>query len=379
MPRVLLLFEYPTLNGGEQSLLAVLPSLAERDFTFQALAPAGSPLAAALTAHGIRITPLSTVDPQGRRLQQAEIRQQLQATVARIKPDLVHANSLSMGRLVGPIMAAERIPGIGHLRDIIGLSSQAVADLNRLSRLLAVSQATADFHVAQGIAVERTFVLHNGVDLDRFSPRPRRGWLQAELKIPQHAILLGTIGQLVLRKGHDVLAHAAALVAERFPDAHFVIAGSRYSDKDEAREHEQAVRSRFAEGTLVGRGHFVGLRSDIPELLNELTLLIHPARQEPLGRVLLEAAASGLPIVATDVGGTREILSSDSAELVPPGDAAALATAIVKLLDNEPLRRQYATACRQRVVAHFDARQAAAALGTHYHEVLEIPRTRPLT
>jgi glycosyltransferase involved in cell wall biosynthesis len=379
MPRVLLLFEYPTLNGGEQSLLAVLPSLAERDFTFQALAPAGSTLAAALTAHGIRITPLSTVDPQGRRLQQAEIRQQLQATVARIKPDLVHANSLSMGRLVGPIMAAERIPGIGHLRDIIGLSSQAVADLNRLSRLLAVSQATADFHVAQGIAVERTFVLHNGVDLDRFSPRPRRGWLQAELKIPQHAILLGTIGQLVLRKGHDVLAHAAALVAERFPDAHFVIAGSRYSDKDEAREHEQAVRSRFAEGTLVGRGHFVGLRSDIPELLNELTLLIHPARQEPLGRVLLEAAASGLPIVATDVGGTREILSSDSAELVPPGDAAALATAIVKLLDNEPLRRQYATACRQRVVAHFDARQAAAALGTHYHEVLEIPRTRPLT
>jgi glycosyltransferase involved in cell wall biosynthesis len=374
MPRVLLLFEYPTLNGGEQSLLAVLPTLAERDFNFHALAPSDSPLAAALMTHGVEITPLETADDQGRRLSQADIRQQLRAAVARTKPDLVHANSLSMGRLAGPVMAAERIPSIAHLRDIIGLSSQAVADLNQQSRLLAVSQATAEFHVAQGIAAERTVVLYNGVDLDRFSTRPKRGWLHAELGLPQHAMLIGTIGQLVLRKGHYILAHAAALVAERFPDVHFVIVGSRYSDKDEAREHEVAVRHRFAEGQLAGRGHFIGLRSDIPALLNELTLLVHPARQEPLGRVLLEAAASGLPIVATDVGGTREILPSGCAELVPPGDAAALAAAISKLLDNEPLRRQYATAARQRIVAHFDARRAAAALGKHYHEVLAAAR-----
>ena len=266
------------------------------------MAPPDSLLSAALIEWGVKVLPLVTIDAQGRRLAQTDVRQQIKSAIATVQPDLVHANSLAMGRLAGPVTAAARIPSIAHIRDIVGLSAQAITDLNEQTRLLAVSHATRDFHIAQGIAKETIFTLYNGVDLDRFSPRPAHGWLHAELGLAPHAVLLGTIGQIVLRKGHDVLAEAASLVAERMPDVHFVIVGNRYSQKLEAREHEAAVRRRFAEEALAGRGHFLEFRTDVPELLNELTLLVHPARQEPLGQCCSKrqprACRSWLPMSA---------------------------------------------------------------------------------
>ena len=110
-----------------------------------------------------------------------------------------------------------------------------------------------------------------------------------------------------------------------------MIVGQRYSQKQEALEYERQVHAAADSGPLRGRVHFLGVRNDVDRLLNEFTLLAHPARQEPLGRVLLEAAAAGVPVVATDVGGTREIFPAETASacLVPPDDPAALAAAIV--------------------------------------------------
>ena len=189
------------------------------------------------------------------------------------------------------------------------------------------------------------------------------------MNLPRDAILLGAIGQLVQRKGHDALAAAAAMLAECFANVHYILAGSCYSEKAEAIEYEANLRQNFAAGQLAGHAHFIGYCENIPELLAELTLLVHPARQEPLGRVLLEAAAAGVPIVATDVGGTREILSSDAAELVPPGDPAALAAAIARLLDSQQLRREHAANALLQVRA-FDACRAAARLRGQYASLL---------
>jgi glycosyltransferase involved in cell wall biosynthesis len=371
MPRVLVLCEYPTLNGGEQSLLAVLPALAARGFRFRALAPDQGPLAVALAELAIEIEPSKFSDGRGQRPPQAEIRAQIVRAVERVRPDLVHANSLAMGRLAGPVMADMRRPSIAHLRDIVGLSEQAVRDLNQNSRLLAVSGAVRDFHVRQGVAADRTFVVHNGVDLACFQPRPATGWLHRELGLAPDAVLIGAIGQLVMRKGHDVLVEAAARLVEQCPQFHYVVAGDRYSLKVEAQQHEAMLRERTSCGSLAGHVHFVGYRRDIPELLAELTLLVHPARQEPLGRVLLEAAAAGVPIVATEVGGTREILSPDSAELVPADDSAALAGAIEHLMADKSLRRRRAAAALARIGESFTVEHAAAALERHYHQIID--------
>jgi glycosyltransferase involved in cell wall biosynthesis len=304
---VLWLFEYPTLHGGEHSLLATLPALRSAGFRITAAGPGAGPLADELASLDVPLDPIAWRGADGARRPLFELRGELAAMLRDRRPDLLHANSLSMGRLSGPVADDLQLPSIAHLRDIIGLSAAAVADLARNARLLAVSHATRDFHVGQGLPGDRVQVLYNGVDLEKFRPRPADGRLHAELGLPRDALLIGTIGQIVLRKGLDVLAAAAARLADELPAAHFVVIGGRHSHKDEAIRHEQAVRQAFMAAGLGDRARFLGERSDVAELLPEFAILAHPARQEPLGRVLLEAAACGVAVVATEVGGTGEI------------------------------------------------------------------------
>jgi glycosyltransferase involved in cell wall biosynthesis len=110
---------------------------------------------------------------------------------------------------------------------------------------------------------------------------------------------------------------------------------------------------------------------DVDRILSELTILLHPARQEPLGRVLLEGAAAGLPIVATDVGGTREIFppECDAASLVPPDLAPAMAVAVELLLRDPTRRSQMAARARVRAEAMFKIEHAVAGLVEHYESV----------
>ena len=371
MPRLALLFEYPTLSGGERSILATLDDVREAGFDVTAIGPPTGPLAEELCDRSVDILPLATVDADGNRLSQTRIREELGRGLGRLRPHLVHANSLSMGRLAGPVVADAGLLGISHIRDIVRLSRRAIEDLNCHRRLLAVSRATRDFHVAAGLSAEKTRVLHNGVDLHRFRPRPATGYLHRELGIPGEARLLGTIGQIGLRKGQDVLLEAAGRLADVLPDVHYLIVGQRWSRKEESRQFEARLREA-ATGVLKGRFHLLGYRDDVDRLLNELVLLIHPARQEPLGRVLLEAAASGVAVVASEVGGTAEIFPSSSraACLVRPGDGEALAVAIAGLLGDSDARLSMAAAARRRAEEAFGTTRAAAGLIDQYREVL---------
>lgn len=349
---VAVLFEYPTLHGGERSLLAVIDELRRqgRAVQFSAVAPATGPLAAALAARGIPHRPWSV------RADQLAGRTSLLQIVEELHPDLVHANSLSMARVLGRIHENLNRPATGHLRDIVGLSAAAIGELNRLDRVIVVSEATRRFHVAQGLDADRTVVIHNGVDLQEFAPRPATGFLHRELKLPSEARLMAAIGQIGLRKGWDVLADAT------LPNktVHLVLIGERFSEKEESRRYEADLRHRFDRGPWTNRVHWLGTRTDVGRILNETDLLAHPAKQEPLGRVLLEAMASGVPIVATDVGGTREIIDDGvSGLLVPPGDAAALTTALVTVLENPALSGQFRRAARETAVERFDLTIAA--------------------
>jgi glycosyltransferase involved in cell wall biosynthesis len=372
MPRLALVFEYPTLHGGEHSLLACLPWVREAGFEIAALAPESGPLAAALTEYGVEVHAIEAAKYAAGESSQAQRRERLAAAIQRLRPDLVHANSLSMSRLAGPVAAELGVVSIGHLRDIVSLSRRAVADINRHNRLLAVSQATRDWHIAQGISPERVYVCYNGVDLSHFQPRTHTGFLHRELGLPATAPLIGSIGQLVMRKGLDVAMESMRLLVPDFPDVHWVIVGERFSQKDEAVEYERRLRDAAAAPPLAGRVHFLGVRDDVNRILNELMLLLHAARQEPLGRVLLEAAASGVPIVATDVGGTTEILPRDEFRelLAPADDPVALAAAARRLLRDSELRKRLSPPLQRRAAEAFDAAAAAARLVQHYEAVL---------
>jgi glycosyltransferase involved in cell wall biosynthesis len=404
-PRVAIVFEYGTLNGGERSMLAALDALPKGTVDVAAIAPPGGPLAEALRSRGIVHTPLEFRAADGTHLSRERVAEALKGAVLDLAPDIVHANSLAMGRLTGAIAPELPMPTVAHLRDILHLSRAAVADLNRNTLLLAVSAATREFHAAQGLRAERVRVLYNGVDCRLFQPgapgvgagmrRPQRnsaggsrwstpatreplatkGWLRTELRLPQDAFLVATIGQISLRKGQDVLAEAAALLGPQFPEMHFVLVGERHSAKRESIEFEQAVMGRFTAAGLGRRLHRLGYRDDVARLLNEIDLLVHPAHQEPLGRVLLEAAAAELPIVATAVGGTAEILTDGvSARLVPPGQPAKLAAAISELLQDAEMSRRFAAAARDRVCTAFDIADRAADLAAVWRELCGVGR-----
>jgi glycosyltransferase involved in cell wall biosynthesis len=341
------------------------------------VAPAEGPLADALSAAGVPLFGFSYRGDDGRRQPLALLRAELATLLRRLRPDLLHANSLSMGRLAGPVTAELGIPSVAHLRDIIGLSAAARADLAQVDTLLAVSAATRTYHVNQGLPAERVTVLHNGVDLDQFRPRPATGWLRQSLGLPPAAVVVGCIGQIVLRKGQDVLAYAAMRLVGDAPHVHYVIAGERYSVKQEALRFEADVRGAFARGRLAGNGHFLGHVSHVERLLPELDLVVHPARQEPLGRVLLEAAAAGRPIVATDVGGTAEIFppQSAAARLVAPDDPGALAAELGPLAGDATARYELGLRARLRAEEAFDIRAAAEGLVRRYDEARHIPRS----
>ena len=359
-PRVLLFFEYATLSGGELSLLAMLEALGPTEFEFVAAAPTSGMLTGRLEQCGILVLPLVLRNTQGQKRSIEQINTHLIELVTRVAPDLVHSNSLSMGRMVGRIASQLPIPCTSHLRDIIRLNKTAVSNLNQNAGLIAVSNATKQFHVKQGMLSGKVQVIYNGVNTELFRPTPATGILKKELGLSDNAVLCANIGQICLRKGQTLLAQAAASLADEFPETHYLFIGQRHSQKPESVEHEKAIHLIFREAGIEDRLFCLGFRDDIPVILNEVDLVVHTAHQEPLGRVLLEAASCGRAIVATDVGGTSEILTDQvSALLVPPDHVEALAEAIRRMLTDREFRTRLAQQARRHAIETFSLPTAA--------------------
>ena len=374
MIRVLFLCEFGTRNGGENSLLAVLPSLQQEGIQPVVAAPAPSELAEQLVRQQVETVSWNPRVVTGQQDSIIGRREMIGQLIDTVQPDLVHANSLSMSRLAGPVTSRLGIPSVGHLRDMMNISTQAIRDLNQHGRLLAVSQATCDWYVARGVDSQRVQVLYNGVALDQFFPADNQGTLRRDLGLAEDVPILGGIGQLGLRKGWEILLEAMSMVHTDFPEVHLTVVGERHSEKQEAIDYEQHLVEMAGHGQLRGHVHLLGRRDDVPALLQQWTALIHPARQEPLGRVLLEAAASGCPVVATEVGGTREIFpaaASDGALLVPPESPREMAESICQVLRLPRLRHDLAAAGQHRARRCFDVLQSAGHLVEHYRELTQ--------
>ncbi len=213
-------------------------------------------------------------------------------------------------------------------------------------------------------------MIPNGIEVDD-RQRPRDGRLKAELGLPPDSFLVASVGQICLRKGQDVFAQAAVLAAGQMPAAHFLLVGERYSAKPESAAYDESIERTFAAAGLADRFHRLGFRKDVPQLLAEIDLLVHSARQEPFGRVLLEAAAVGCPIVATNVGGTSEMLVDDqSALLVPADDPQALAAAMIRAFGDASLRERLADWARARIAAYFSIAASARRLADFWRGLL---------
>ncbi len=172
--------------------------------------------------------------------------------------------------------------------------------------------------------------------------------MRRELGIADDRFVIGAVGRLVSLKGFHVLIEAMGQVKRDIPDAKLVIVGDGDPDYEQ-RLHEQA-RAWGVESMIC----WAGFRSDIPQVLGAYDLYVLPSLDESLPLSVIEAMASARPVVATTVSGVPECVVQDTTgELVPPGNAATLARAIIKLAQYPDLARQYAKAGRQRVLDEF--------------------------
>jgi glycosyltransferase involved in cell wall biosynthesis len=242
--------------------------------------------------------------------------------------------------------------------------------------VLVNAEAVRSWLISQRYNPAKLVVIHNGVDLDRFSHPPDAGRVRRELGIPVGAPIVAVASRLHRLKGIEHFLEAAAVVARRFPDVRFLVIGETspadrsYLDELTALAERQGLRSRVV---------FTGLRDDVPGLLACAAVSVMPSLNEALSNVLLESMAAGVPVVATRVGGTAEAVQDGvTGLLVPPGDPGALARSIDRLLSDPGLAERLARGGRERVRRQFSLDAMVRATERLYHTLLERRRRLPI-
>jgi len=284
----------------------------------------------------------------------------------RLRVDVVHSNSLHSwyGWAVAALL--ER-PHVWHAREIVVQSAGAL----RVERLLASRFANRVVAISDAVAAQldgtNITVVRDGPDLAAFGPE-RAGAFRARVGIDDAALVVGALGRIDTWKGVDVLLDAMPELRRRRPEAVAAIAGPAVRGK-EAYADALAARAAAIPGV-----HWLGPRDDPAEMMADLDVFALPSTSpEPYGLVVVEALASGVPVVATAAGGPVEILAtagSAAGHLVPPGDPEALAVAIAELLPAA------SSTLRRRARRSFDI-APPPAFGPLFDEVAAGGRRRP--
>lgn len=230
--------------------------------------------------------------------------------------------------------------------------------------VLVNAQAIRDTLVEQGYAPGKIIVIRNGITLAKFGKRHRNSVLREELALPLSAPLVVVFSRLNQMKGIQYFLDAAVVLAGRFPDVRFLVVGDGESRKE---LEEYACRLGLGQRTV-----FTGFRSDVPELLSEAAVSVLPSLSEGLSNSLLESMASGVPVVATRVGGNPEVIEDEvTGLLVPLRDSAALAAAVGRVLEDKALAASFAQAGIRRVAELFSMERSVRETEHLYQRLVE--------
>ena len=288
--------------------------------------------------------------------------------------DVVHAHlgyavtlAPAAARLVGrrTVCTFHHVPRPMDARDT-ARERLSVGSANTSAGVVCVSQASLDGFAAR-YRVDRTkwTVLPNGIDLARFSPAPgpEPAPLPADLGIPPGVPVVTVVSHLRYEKGHPEAIDAWPEVLRSVPEARLLIVGEG--------PMESRLREQVAALGLHDRVHFAGARSDIPAIQRASSVALLPTYIEALPTALIEAAACGVPAVATRVGGVPEVVVDGVTGLLfERGDVAAIPRAVVALLSDPARRAAMGAAARSRAEAHFDGEQWARRLRTTYDDAV---------
>lgn len=325
-----------------------------------------------LAAMGIPHVPVPGFTRSTNPLQDVRAFVQLVRLLRQVRPDILHTHNPKpgiLGRIAGRLARVPLVVNTQH-----GLYAQRTDRWQRRWPVYAAERIAAAFgHVelvqnpedidtlVQRLRVpaRKVRLLGNGIDLHRFDPESvpaaERARLRAEWGIADGEVVCGIVGRLVMEKGIAEICEAAHQLHIKASPVRFVIVGPREPDKADALD-EGLIDRALVDGVV-----FAGLRTDMPECYAAMDLFLTASWREGFPRSAMEAAAMGLPTVASDIRGNRQVIDDDvTGTLVPVRDASAFAAAVHRLATEPETRQRMSAAARLRAADHFDQAQVIA-------------------
>jgi glycosyltransferase involved in cell wall biosynthesis len=207
--------------------------------------------------------------------------------------------------------------------------------------VVAITRAVKDVLVDGGVSADSVTVIHSGIDLEKFREPADGSYVKRELGIPHSAPLVGAVGALAPHKAQSYFLRAAKNLAEQKPEVRYIIVGEGELEA----ELKSLSNSLGVEGVVT----FAGFRRDIVAVLAALDVFVLSSVAEGLCTSILDAMASGVPVVATAVGGVPEVVEDGvSGVLVPPADPEAMAGAVGRVLEDDALKERLVNGGRRR-------------------------------
>ena len=371
------------IGGGQRSLLLLLNLLDKDRFTPFVGCLGDSPFATEVGKTEANVVPLAlpaahNKTDQVRRFtfrdlledfRQLGVILQLHRMVKRYAIDLIHANSLSVALLGGIVARLNRIPILMHKRYA---TSYGILDRiceRFLHRVILVSEATR-WNFAP---TAKQTLIYNGVDLDAFQASAEEvETLRSELlpEASDASIVTGVVTRITPEKGIHFLVRAIADLKGKI-DSKLLIVGGPYFQKDidYMEELKQEVTDLGVEDTVI----FTGFVSDTRVVTSLLDIVLVPSIiPEACPRTIIEAMAVGTPVIATPLGGSKELVTSETGVLVPPEDASAIADAIATLATDRERLQAMGAASRNRAEQLFSSEKNTALTEDVYTELLAV-------
>jgi glycosyltransferase involved in cell wall biosynthesis len=342
---------------------------------------ASGPWVSQLTAMGIRHEPLRHATRSVNVAQDVAALGELVRLLRHLRPDIVHTHNPKPG-LYGRIAArVARVPVV--VNTIHGLYATEDDSLVRRTAVYSIERFASTFSGAElvqneeDVAVLRRLhvparklvLLGNGIDLTRFGPPSDDDSVAAArraLGVGPDKVVVGLVGRLVWQKGLRELFDAAAQLRRSRPDVVVVIIGPLDTDKADTLDDADVDAAR-----ALGNVEFLGRRDDVEELYHGFDIFVLPSYREGFPRSAMEAAASAVPVIASDVRGCRQVVDDGvTGLLVPVRDAAALTGAIETLAADPQRRRTMGAAARRKAEAQFDDRRVIETTLAVYERLL---------
>ena len=327
------------VGGMEKSVARLIERLPPQRFCVSALCPFESPFTDELRALGaeVYITPMPE-DPSWNSIQFAC------ALIKANAVDILHSHLANAHLLAGISgrLAGKPVLATIHGRQLTSMDLEVHRTAN--SHLHVVCKQSYFHALGIGVTPGQVHYVANGVDTDVFHPQRRTtGPLRRRFGIPDHAKAVGFVGRLSAEKGPDVFLRMALGVREASPRTHFLVVGEGPMQKQ--------LQGFIGQFDLTSTVHLAGTQTDMPAVLAEIDVLVSASHSEAMPLVLMEAMASGIPVVATRVGGIPDLVQHGvTGWLANAGDYEGLAARVLDLLNDDRLCRDAGLNARRRAL-----------------------------